>query len=109
MNWERLFNELLRADNEQAVLGILREYQLLDNDHVWQPLGGIELENNFSIVANQQDNPSGALVEKIINSIDAVLMAKCFTDGIDPESPAAPTTMAAAVDQFFNVRDGRGQ
>ncbi len=107
MNWERLFNELLRADNEQAVLEILQEYCLLDNEHVWQPLGGIELENNFSIVANQQDNPSGALVEKIINSIDAVLMAKCFTDGIDPESTDAPDTMAAAVDQFFNVRDGR--
>ena len=105
MNWERLFNKLLRADNEQAVLDILREYRLLDNEHVWQPLG--ELENNFSIVANQQDDPSGALVEKIINSIDAVLMAKCFTTGIDPEGTTAPDTMAAAVDQFFNVRDGR--
>ena len=46
-------------------------------------------------------------MEKIINSIDAVLMAKCFTAGIDPEDIAAPSTMAAAVEQFFNVRSGR--
>src|SRR5581483_11261937 len=51
--------------------------------------------------------PTGAFVEKIINSIDAVLMAACFSRGIDPEGSKAPPTMAAAVEQFFAVKGGR--
>ena len=47
------------------------------------------------------------MIEKVINGIDAVLMAKCFELGIDPEGADAPQTMAAAVERFFGVRDGQ--
>jgi hypothetical protein len=100
-----LFNHLLKAETEEAVTAILSNAgYLVDDETVWHPLG---FENNFSAIGNQQSDPSAALVEKVINSIDAMLMAKCFEHGIDPEGPDAPQTMAEAVERFFGVREGR--
>src|SRR5262245_16872288 len=65
------------------------------------------MENNFTIVGNQQSDATGALIEKMINGIDHVLMRECFARGIDPETPQAPSNMAAAVELFFNVKDGK--
>lgn len=106
MNPAELFDKLVQAETEDAVEAILRNAGYMgDDESMWQPLGAFE--NNFAAVGNQQSDPTAALIEKAINGIDAVLMAKCFELGIDPEGPDAPATMAAAVEQFFSVRDGR--
>lgn len=55
----------------------------------------------FGIVRGQQSNPIAALVEKVTNSIDAILMKKCFEAGIDPKSSTAPKTMEEAINKFF--------
>ena len=47
------------------------------------------------------------MVEKVINGIDAVLLAECYKRGISPEGDDAPQTMGQAVQNFFKVRDGR--
>lgn len=100
-----LFDNLLRAEDEFAVDEILkRAGYSLENERCWRPLG--DMENNFSTVGNQQTEATAALVEKIINGIDASLMAECFRSRIDPEGAEAPSTMAAAVEQFFKVRGG---
>ncbi len=100
-----LFSRLLHAEDEDAVEKVLGDAGYLnDDDTIWSP---ISFENNFSAIGNQQSDPTGALVEKVINSVDAVLMAECYGLGIDPESEDAPPSMAAAVEQFFGVRDGR--
>jgi hypothetical protein len=99
-----LFNSLLKAETESEVLNILDRSGLLAEKH-WVPLGNIE--NNFGIVANQQEDATGAFVEKIINAIDANLIAACYARGIDPESKLAPPSMAAAVEKFFAVPGGR--
>lgn len=100
-----LFYLLLKAEDESEVDTILSNAgYLADDESIWMPLGGYE--NNFSTVGNQQADPTGALVDKIINGIDAVLMAECFARGISPEETNAPQTMAAAVEQFFGVRRG---
>jgi len=97
---------LLKAENEDEVDRLLSSHGYgLENESVWQPLGG--MENNFSTVGNQQTEPTGALVEKIINAIDAMLMAESFRRDIDPEGPRAPKSMTEAVELFFNVREGR--
>src|SRR5206468_1801097 len=77
----------------------------LANERAWRLLG--DMENNFSTVGNQQTEPTAALVEKVINGIDAMLIAASYERGIDPESDKAPGSMNAAVDEFFRVREGR--
>jgi hypothetical protein len=100
-----LFERLLHAEMEDEVDKILHDAGFdLGNEFVWRALG--DMENNFSTVGNQQTEATAALVEKIINGIDAELMAECFRAGIDPEGPDAPKTMAEAVGRFFHVKDG---
>src|ERR1041385_6045322 len=55
----------------------------------------------FGIVRGQQSNPIAALVEKVTNSIDALLMKKCFEAGMDPQSSSAPRSMEDAIQKFF--------
>src|ERR1700730_781374 len=105
MDESTLFNRLLRAEDESEVDRLLKQSGYsLDNEGAWRPLG--DMENNFSTVGNQQTEATAALVEKIINGLDADLMAECFGAGIDPEGPDAPKTMAEAVQRFCGVRDG---
>jgi len=102
---KNLFDALMEAEDEHQADTILQRAGLgLDNEAVWRPLG--DMENNFSTVGNQQTEATAALVEKLINGIDAVLMAEAFKAGIDPEGSEAPRTMAEAVERFFGVRDG---
>ena len=103
-DWQAIFQELLTADSEQHALTALERHRLLDIGN-WELLGG--QENNFAIVGNQHSDPTGALVEKVINAIDARLMAACFEAGVDPEGPEAPASMRDAVERFFNVRGGQ--
>ena len=98
----RLLDELLRAQTERDVHACLSRANLLDDSH-WRPYGG--LENNGGQFLNQQASPRGALVEKIVNSVDAVLTAKAYEHGDLPGSP--PETMFEAAERYFNVRDGR--
>jgi hypothetical protein len=71
----------------------------------WFPLG--DIENNWSTAGNQQTAAAAALVEKLVNGIDAVLIRKCLSRGIDPESTEAPTSMAEAARLFFDIPNGR--
>lgn len=106
MSTRSLFEQLLHADHEDDVVAILDAAGYgLDNSDAWIPLGSNE--GNFTVVGNQQENPSAAFMEKIVNSIDAVLLRGCYEKGVDPEGAEAPPTMQAAVDQFFGVKGGR--
>jgi len=104
-DYQDLFEQLKFAETEEGVEEILREAgYLTDTSDVWLPFGGTE--NNFATIGNQQSDATGALVEKMINSIDAMLMAACYQRGIDPKGPEAPPSMAEATSRFFRVRDG---
>jgi hypothetical protein len=91
--------ELLAADSEAAVISILRSAGFWDAPTCWRLLG--DNENNFSTVGGQQARPEPALVEKIVNSIDARLMGACLRAGINPESAAAPQSIQEARERFF--------
>ena len=99
MNVEQLFWDLYRAPVEKDVEEVLKRYSLHDNSGNWRPYGGTE--SNFSIVENQQASPIPALIEKITNGIDAILMRRCLEEGIDPKSPQAPRSIQDAVNRFF--------
>ncbi len=101
-----LFESLLKAETETAVEDVLKRANLnADDAAAWQPFGGFGM--NLNQINNQQSDATAALVEKLINSIDAVLMAECYQAGIDPKGLAAPRSMAEAVEKLFNVKDGR--
>lgn len=94
-----LFRKLYQAGTETDLHKVVLASPELNNPDNWFPLG--ENPNNFSIVRNQQDNPIAALVEKLTNSIDAILMKEAYKKGIDPKSSEAPQSMIQAVEQFF--------
>lgn len=102
---QHLFDELLHAESEEEVVAALKRAGYWDDADAWAVLGGEE--NNFSVASNQQTDPTSALVEKVINAIDAVLMAGAFAARVDPQGPDAPSTMSGAVEAFYGVRDGR--
>lgn len=100
---KQLCSELLHAESEAELTGVLEEHRLLDFAH-WKVLG--DMPNNRSMVDNQQHDPAGALVEKIINGMDAMLTKGCFLQRVDPDSQKAPTDMASAAEKFFGVKGG---
>ncbi|MCF2138073.1 MAG: hypothetical protein K9W43_12655 [Candidatus Thorarchaeota archaeon] len=105
INPKDLCLRLVQAKNEHEVITILKQENLWDNPDVWKPYG--DNENNWSTINNQQTHAEGALVEKIVNAIDALLMRDCLLRGIDPSDPLqAPQSISEAVESFFGVRSG---
>ena len=90
---------LMRAETEDEVINILKENKYWDEPKYWRFYG--DKENNYSAAGNQADESEAALVEKITNSRDAILMNECLTRGIDPKSDMAPVGVQEAVARFF--------
>ena len=99
MNRRQLFNKLYYSQTEDDIDTVINSYPYIFKPENWYPLGGHE--NNFGVIENQQSAPIAALIEKITNSIDAVLMKKCLKAGIDPKSSQAPKSMKSARTNFF--------
>ena len=96
---ETLFKSLYFCKTEADIDELISGNIHLKNSLNWFPIG--ENESNFSIIENQQSNPIAALVEKVTNSIDAMLMKKCLESGLDPKSKDAPKSMDEAIELFF--------
>jgi len=99
---KQLALSLLRADSESEVIDLLKIEGYWDDPTVWRLYG--DKEGNFATAGGQQSRPEAALVEKIINCVDARLLLECRLRGIDPESQVAPTSVRDAVAQFFEGR-----
>lgn len=95
--------KLAKAQSEDDVTQIIESSSIF-NRGCWKPLG---FDNNYGVILNQQAHPVASLVEKIINSSDALLIKECRKRGIDPESPEAPKSMFDAVESFYNIKDGK--
>lgn len=94
-----LFEQFLRADRTEEVTDILNEAGYGDRPEVWRLLG--DRPDNYSTAGAQAGVPEAALVEKITNAIDAVLMRKCLEECIAPTGPEAPQSVRQAVARFF--------
>lgn len=95
---------LARADSESEVIHILKKAGYWDNPDVWRFYG--DNENNYATIGNQQSAPDAALVEKIINSVDAVLMSECLRKQLGPEGLEAPSSLKNAQEDFFDIKSG---
>ena len=97
-----LLLKLLRAQTAEELERVVKEEGL--DAESWLPYGG--RTNNVGTVDGQMFAAENALVEKITNSIDAILMRKCREAGISPEDrQRAPKTMEEAVERFFGDRE----
>lgn len=91
--------QLMKAEKEEEVISIIQNKGFWDNPIYWRYYG--DKENNYSAAGNQADEAEAALVEKITNSRDAILMAECIINGINPKGNDAPAGVREAVAQFF--------
>ena len=96
---QQICMDLLQANTEERVIDILRREGYWDDPKVWRSFG--DRDDNFSTIGNQSGSPDGALVEKLVNSVDAVLMGECWFHRIRPNAPEAPKSIPEAVAQFF--------
>lgn len=94
-----LFTKLFNAGTEDDVDLVINGNTKLSDHNNWRPLGGNQ--SNYGVIENQQSNPIAALIEKITNSIDAILTRKCLEAGFDPTDQEAPKSMDEAVERFF--------
>jgi hypothetical protein len=95
----KLLEEILGVDTEDEVIAILTAVGLWEDEAAWRLYG--DEPDNFSPAGAQQRNPEAALVEKIVNSVDASLMARVLADGVDPRSEAAPQSPREAVAIYY--------
>ena len=95
--------ELMHIDSEIDVIGALQRVGLWDDPDAWHPFD--DNPNNFSTIGNQQSRPEAALVEKLVNAVDARLTNAALEQRIDPEGPAAPRSIREAVACLFEGRD----
>ncbi|MFI8377731.1 hypothetical protein [Leeuwenhoekiella sp. NPDC079379] len=94
-----LFLELFFAKDEDELDAVISKYPDFFTDDKWKPLG--DNPSNYGVVKNQQSNAIAALIEKVTNSIDAILTKKCLESGINPESDEAPESMEQALETFY--------
>lgn len=107
LDLKKLLLDLYNAPNADSLYQTVLSYGLNASEY-WKPYGGNL--NNAGTFENQQSSPENALVEKLTNSIDAILMKECMIRGIKPKDkndPNVPQTINAATKLFFNVDNGK--
>jgi hypothetical protein len=95
---------LLYAETEDEVIALLQNADYWEDPTLWRHYG--DVENNWGQGGNQQSLAEAALVEKIVNSVDARLINECLERGIDPKGPDAPKNIREAVSRFFEGGSG---
>src|SRR5437763_13982142 len=98
----QLCMNLMRAESAAEVRQELIAAGYWDDQSAWRLFG--DNDNNYAPIGNQQAEPVAALVEKIINSVDARLVNATLMAGGDPEGNEAPESMRAAVAVFFECK-----
>src|SRR5258706_9241958 len=94
---------LLHADSEAQVIEILTKAGYWASEDAWRLYG--DRDGNFATIGNQQARPDAALVEKLVNSVDARLLNACLIREIDPESPEAPRSIKHAISVLIDGRN----
>jgi hypothetical protein len=98
MQLESLFNQIYNSATEaelDTIIATIENHEKVS----WHPYG--DSESFFGVIENQQASAVPALIEKITNSIDAILMKRCYELGIDPKSDNAPKNIDEAIEKFF--------
>ena len=94
---------LMNAQDSNEVVELLKKNNLWDDKSQWRNYG--DKEGSWGTI-NNQGNPAFALTEKLTNSVDAVLMNKCFESGKHPKSGdrELPSKPLDAVHKYFETK-----
>ena len=104
-NFKELCLALIRADTEAEVIQLLKDASYWEKPSCWRWLGDEEF--NYSSVGNQQSRAEQAIIEKLINSVDAKLIASARLAGYlpkkehIPQDPNTPQSITDARTMFF--------
>src|SRR3990167_4393116 len=90
--------KLIEATTQEEVTHLINTHAFFKKA-TWTPYGG--QANNAGTIKAQAADPVGALVEKITNGIDALLIRLCWDNKIDPASSSAPQSQNDAIRKFF--------
>jgi len=85
--------KLIQATTQEEVTHLINTEDFFKNAK-WIPYGN--QENNAGTIKAQSPDPVGALVEKITNGIDALLIKMCWDNKIDPTASNAPQSQGEA-------------
>ena len=96
----RLCLQLIDADTEADVETTLRNAGYWDDLNHWTVFG--DNPANASMIGAQQEAVESALVEKIVNSIDARMLNACRERDVNPQDTIAPVSGPAAVRDWFD-------
>jgi len=105
MNNQQLCLNIAYSDSESEVIGLLEDAGYWNDTSSWRYYG--DNENNFATIGNQQSRPDAAIVEKIVNSVDAVLMMECQRRGYNPTGEMAPQSITGALEEYFSIHNGK--
>ncbi len=95
---KEILTKLIQATSHEEVSYLIEHHEFFKKCQ-WHYYGG--RANNAGFIKAQSPDPVGALVEKITNGIDALLIKKCWDNGVDPTSPDAPKNQYEAISKFI--------
>ena len=99
---KKILEKLLTATSSDEVFNLIENNRFFTDHCEWIPYGG--RYNNAGQVEGQMKDSTNALVEKITNSIDALLMRRCYeVDKVAPDSsnPNLPKNLSEALIRYF--------
>ena len=101
---KKLCLSLLKANSSSEIVNILKENNFWDDEKLWRNYG--DKDGSWATI-NNQGNPAFALTEKITNSVDAVLMNKCWESKNNPKtnSEKIPVSPRDAIHKYFETKD----
>lgn len=102
-----MFLKLLSVSSSDEIASLIESDNFFKPENCnWKPYGG--RDNNAGQVEGQMKSSSNALVEKLTNSIDALLMRRCYeVEGAAPDSkdPKLPKSLSEAISKYFGGED----
>lgn len=106
-NSKDMFLKLLSISSSDEIASLIENDNFFKTENCnWKSYGG--RDNNAGQVEGQMKSSSNALVEKLTNSIDALLMRRCYeVEGAAPDSkdPKLPKSLSEAISKYFGGED----
>lgn len=102
VNMKNICLLLLKAKSEEQVTSIIQSNPDFFAPTNWESFP----DGSYGTIDSQGRDPNRALVEKITNAIDAILLKECIKLDIGPESAESPSTIVGAVERFFGIDSG---